>query len=272
MRRVIGGLVLVALATGTFGLAWAEQGPGQEPRPRQPLPGMREDAPPPEGRGPSRWPAAPGEWPRSRSGPKPGIFGPVTDEEVAQILEFLGQYLPEIRVDLEKMRDENPSLFQAYLRRMRFEIRQLKSLREEDEKAFQNALEEKRLRHRSRDLAARIRASTNDAERERLRAELREVVGKLFDAELLTREAHLKRLEEQLKRLREELKESGTRRTEEIEQRLERLINPPPARMPEEGGPPEEGGASEEGGRRPPKPPEAGHRPGPAPTTGQGGI
>ena len=263
MRWIVGGLVLATLAAGTLGPAWAEQGPIEEPRPRQPVPGVREGLPPPEGRGPSHGAGPPGEWSRGRTGPRPGIFGPVTDEEVAQILEFLGQYLPEIRVDLEKMRDENPSLFQAYMRRMRFEIRQLKSLRQEDEKAFQNALEEKRLRHRARDLAARIRAGTNDADRERLRTELREVVGKLFDVELITREAHLKRLEEQLKRLREELKESGTRRAQEIEQRLERFINPPPARPPEEGGPPAEGG---------PRPPERGGPPPAPPPPGNAGT
>ena len=233
MRRLMSVLALVTLAAV---VAAAAPGPDPDAPPPPPDAGPP-DGPPPQGQPPPHR-GGPGEHWRGRPGMRPGIFGPVTDEEIAQVLAFMGEFLPEIRADLEKMRDKDPQLFQAYMRRLRFEIRQLKSLRQQDEKAFQNAIEEKRLRHQSRDLAARWRASTDAAERDRLRAQLREVVGKLFDAELVTREAHLKRLEEQLKRLREELKASGTRRTETIEERLERLLNPPARPSDEEGPPP----------------------------------
>jgi polyhydroxyalkanoate synthesis regulator phasin len=171
----------------------------------------------------------------------PPIFRDATDEEIADIMAFTGQYLPWLRTDLEKMRQGDPDRFRQTCRRLRFEVSQLRALKERDAAAFQKAIEERQLRTRSQDLAAKIRAATDPKEKEGLTNELRQVLARMFDAEMVTREAHLRGLEERLESLRKELKDRATHRQEIIDRRLDETLkgspDPPPTSPPAEAQP-----------------------------------
>ncbi len=156
---------------------------------------------------------------------RPGPFGPLTDEEIEKVLAFLAEHLPDLHERVRSLKEENPVLFQAYLRRLRFEIHQLEWLRQHDRKAFREALEEKRLHLEARDLAARYRGTEDEAERERIAEELEGVLGRLFEAEMVAREAKIRRIEEGLKRLRKDLKEQAANKDRLVQERLERLLS-----------------------------------------------
>jgi len=174
----------------------------------------------------------------------PGIFRDVTDQDISDVLQFTQQHLPMLHEALQQMRESEPARFRALCRRLRFEIGQLKALKKTDEAAFQKALEEKQLQFLARNAADRLRAAQEPAERDRLRTQLRETVGKLFDAELATREAHIRLLEKKLEEIRAELRERAAQRDALLDKRLEEMIQSdsggpdrPPDRRPHEGPP-----------------------------------
>jgi hypothetical protein len=268
------GLVLAAalLAAATVAVAQTDEPKGTESSPQpdrhalRDRQGDRPDTPPPPEGGP------PGENGSPRLGMRPGrIFGPLTDEEIESILAFTSKYLPELRQELDRLRQDNPTMFTEDMRRLRFEIRQLEALQKRDEKAFQTALEERRLRLHARDLAAKTRAATDEAERTRLRTELCDVLGKLFDTEMVTREAEIHRLEERIKEVRDSLKERAAHRSQTIDKRLEKMLSGKDLESESHGNPPGTSHVEAGGPEKTPPPP-----PPPAPSkkntpSGQGG-
>ena len=138
----------------------------------------------------------------------------------------------------------HPARCRPLCRRLRFAIGHLTALNKTGEAAFQTALEEKRLQFLARSVADRLRAAQDPAERDRLRTQLRETVGKLFDAELATREAHIRLLEKKLEKIRAELRERAAQRDAILDKRLEEMIQSdsgrpdrPPHRGPRKGPP-----------------------------------
>ena len=169
----------------------------------------------------------------------PGIFRDVSDEDLEAILAFTREFLPWLNEGLDRARETDPERFRAVCRRLRFEIRQLRALKESDEAAFQKALEEKRLQFLARQVAERVRAAETDEDHQRLRQELRQTLVKLFDAELVTRDAQIRLLEKRLEDLREELKARAAKRETIVEKRLEEMLSaeadhhePPPPPPP----------------------------------------
>jgi hypothetical protein len=158
----------------------------------------------------------------------PAMWRDVTDDDVNDILAFTREYLPAMNADLVKIREADPAHFRQVCRRLRFEIRQLRALKADNPEAFGKAIEEKQLQVRARDLAATIRQTTDSAEQGRLRQELRSVLQRLLDAELVTRTAQIHRLEQALQRVRDEMRERQTNRDAFISKQLEDIIKAPP--------------------------------------------
>jgi len=156
----------------------------------------------------------------------PHIFRDVTDQDIAEIFAFVDEYMPWMRPDLEKTRDTDPDHFRQVCRNLRFEIAQLKSLKTQDEAAFRKAIEERQLRYRAQDLAAKARAATDPKERDALVEALRAVVDQLLAAEFATREAQIRQLEHRLDDLRQELKTRGASRPAIVNSRIEEMLKP----------------------------------------------
>ena len=174
-------------------------------------------------------PAQTGDHPRRPAGigeHNPAMFRDVTDEEVNDILAFTRENMPEVNAELVKMRDSDPSHFKQMCRRLRFEIRQLRELKTSNPEAFAKALEEKQLQAHARELAQSFRKSSDPAERDRLKTELRTTLQKLLDAELITKRAQVRRLEDNLKRFRDELQERETHRDDVVNKQIDEMTSP----------------------------------------------
>jgi hypothetical protein len=191
---------------GSTALAQGPAAMGEPPRAERPAPAEREDD---EGRRGMR--VAP-------------MFRDVTDEDVAEILKFVGEHMPWMKADLEKMRQSDAGRFRQVCRHLRFEIAQLQRLKEQDPGAFRRAIEEKQLKFRSQELAAKVRAAADPKERQAQRGELRGVLDRLFDAETATRAAQIRQLESRLLALRKELQDRAASRREIVDKRLEDML------------------------------------------------
>ena len=277
MRQVLTVLAFVLALVATWNLAMAEER-GPEPAPDEPRRGpaatdRQPGSPPPPHRqyGPRSLRPPEGERPRyeerRRSGRSPSIFREVTDEQIETILAFIDKHMPWRREALEEMRRSEPERFRLLCRRLRFEVAQLQHLKGRDEAAFRKAIEQRQLRMRAVDLAAKTRTAEDPQEKEAFTKELRKVIDRMFGLELATHEAHIRGLEERIEQLRRELKERAEHRQEIVEKRLKEALEgkpEPPFRGPSKGPPkgsPKRGKHYKEG-PRPDKP----RRDEPAPT------
>jgi len=148
------------------------------------------------------------------------VFRDVTDQEITDILAYVDKNMPWLRPDLDKMRQSDPDRFRQVCLHLRFEIDQLRILEKNDPEGFRKAIEEKQLRARATELAAKVRAATDDKERAALTEQLRGIIGKLFDAELVTREAQIRLNEKRLDDLRNDLKKRAAAREDIVKLRL----------------------------------------------------
>jgi len=231
----IGGLVAV-LAAGVALCAWwacvqaaepatatqnatTTQAPAQTPE--------KTARPPRGGPGGDGGPGKQGrEGPRGLGPERPfPMFRDVTDQEVIDILAYVDKNLPWLRPDLDRMKQNEADRFRQVCRHLRFEIEQLKDLEKRDPEGFRKAIEERQLRARATDLAVRARAATDDKEKAALTDQLRAAIGKLFDAELATREAQIRQNEKRLDDLRNDLKKRAANRDEIINTRLTDILS-----------------------------------------------
>jgi hypothetical protein len=175
------------------------------------------------------------------------MFRDITDEDVAQIMAFVGENMPWLKPELEKLKETDQARFRQVCRHMRFDIAQLKNLKESDPEAFKNAIEERLLRARAGELAVKIRAATDAVERDALKADLRKVIDQLFDKETLVRNAQIREVEKRLDVLRKDLQDRAAKRDEIVEKRVDDMVKGRPEGPPERSGPPQ----------GPPPPPES---------------
>jgi len=152
------------------------------------------------------------------------IFRDVTEADITEILAFVDENMPWMRPELDRTRAASPDQFRQLCRHLRYEIAQLKDLKERDPEGFRKAIEEKQLRFRAQDLANKARAATDPAERDALVEELRKIIDKLFDVELATREAQVAQLEGRMEALRQELKTRAANRQQIVKTRLDDML------------------------------------------------
>jgi len=231
MRNLPIALAAILLA------GWPVAAAAEPPREGPPPP----DRPaPPDRDGPSDQPrfGPPQHGPRSsRREGRPGghgggfrMFHTPDKEQIEELLTFVREHMPWRIAGLEKLREERPEMFKAVIRRLRFEVGQLKRLQKSDPKAFQAALDEGSLRYRSMELTGQIHKTDDPERRKALAAELRGVVERLLEAEQRAREAQVRELEKRLQDLRNQIRERAEHRKDIAEQLMQRLLAEPPKR------------------------------------------
>lgn len=150
--------------------------------------------------------------------------------EQAQEMTELSEQLSRRRVeDSEKLADEIRK--QAEMaERMAVEIPRMNvttywdAVRESDESLYQQLVQEWKLESTIQALAARVRAANESSQREKLVAELRDLLGSAFELKQENRRREIDQLEAELNTLQERLKERESLRARIIERRLRELI------------------------------------------------
>jgi len=240
MRNLILTLTTAALVGWLAAAASAADPDG--PGPEGPPPSMGPDQP----HRPRHAPTPPGPHRRGGRGPfgyqhVPPMFRDLTDKQIEEILAFVREKMPWRYERLKDLRESHPDAFRRLCRRLRFEIDQLQRLEKTNREAYEAALKEGRLRNDAADLVPRIRQTHSPDEKKRLVAELRDVLGRLFDAERKAREAQIHELEKRISQLRRQLADRAENRDRAIDHMLKWMLSTPQDTEDEEGPPPPTG-------------------------------
>ena len=148
----------------------------------------------------------------------------LTQEQEEAVIQYLKEVRPEQSERLLQIRENRPAVYRTFLSRAYREMRYMDEMKKTDPERYRIVEQEKQLESRSQEIAVQYRESTDESEKDRLRAELSDVLDRLFDLRQLNREFEIERLERRLA----EAKENNTKRLENkqaiIEQRLNELL------------------------------------------------
>lgn len=108
--------------------------------------------------------------------------------------------------------------------RQRVEQDYLDSLSESDRALYDQLVRERDMEAETLRLAQRYRRATTDAERETLRAQLRDKLGAMFDLKEANRREEVRQMEAALEELRQRMNERNAMRDAIIEHRLDELL------------------------------------------------
>jgi len=167
--------------------------------------------------------------PRNRNGrgARPELMvrrrrGPAVSDE--EIMTFLKKHLPKLHTWLQKLKEEKPDQYERQMRWMRFDLHRLRRLQKEAPEVFKAEITSRKLRLKTLRLAEQLRKTEDPEKRKQLKNELKQHLGELFDAKMISMKAHIEKLEQQLKKLKGTMKERAELKDKIIKQRLEDLV------------------------------------------------
>ncbi len=205
---------------------WREDGEGRDPGHEREHPNrdMREPREPREG--------MEGREGEGRNGPRPPNppMPPrqLSDEEVAEVLEFLRGWDPYRVQRLEQFRERNPHDYMRTLQESYFEMKRVQEMQKSNPEAFEEMKKERGLEMQSFQLGEQIRKSEDAAEKDKLKADLKPVLEQLFDVREKHKDQEIARLEEDLKRLKEQVEKRRKNKESVVERRLRELSGEQP--------------------------------------------
>jgi hypothetical protein len=166
---------------------------------------------------------------RSREGKgRPRLFGEdrFTEDKVKEVMAFAKKHFPEEHERLEALRKENPRRFRRAVRRLWWLYKRVQHLPPEIQAA---AVAKHRLNIDIFRMHRQIIQTDNQAEKTKLKKQLRDLLGKQFDNDQAVKEYKVKRLAQELAKLKAEIEQRKKDRKKIISKRLEMLMKPMPA-------------------------------------------
>ena len=156
--------------------------------------------------------------------PPPPAWVKLSDEDEQKIIQFSSTIDPNVRVNLENLKNENPDRYGRKIQRLYREYVFLKRLEEEEPQRYQEAIDLRKLSARADKLAEKYKKSDNDTERKQLKTDLKQILTNVFDLREKERFAEIDRIRTRLERLQTEMKERRENKNEIVENHLNKII------------------------------------------------
>lgn len=182
--------------------------------------------------------AAAGPEGTKKSTPKPEVKLPEFKGSDIQFTEdeqkffvYLNKYFPEEASGLEPF-ESNPKTYQKRFREKKSQFRRLWKGYKHNHKYGELLVQEVKLRRKRMAKLNELKAAEKKAVKQKLRAELKDIVSKEFDIAVKIKEIkynwlrlRIKRLEKELDRRQEEVKKLLNQKDSEVKKRVEELVN-----------------------------------------------
>ncbi|MGQ9650032.1 MAG: hypothetical protein ACUVXJ_07970 [Phycisphaerae bacterium] len=189
----------------------------------------------------------------------------MSPEQVAELMNFAEREFPKLHRRLVSLRETNPTMFRNMIRRVRGPVSEIVRIQQHDPKAARQLIDAHRIEVDLTELQSQYQAAKSDAQREQLKARMRELVIKRCEFRLRRLKAEITELEKRLEHAKKELAKREKDQDQVVDQELNRLLTSG-ATSPREGRLWSSGGPSPgfRGGKRDPGPPST--KPSDAPT------
>lgn len=180
----------------------------------------------------------------------------MSPEQVAELMNFAEREFPKLHRRLVSLRETDPTMFRKMIRRVRGPVSEIVRIQQHDPKAARRLIDAHRIEIDLTELQSQYQAARSDAQREQLKAKMRQLVAKRCELRLQRLKAEIAELEKRLERAKKEMASRERDQDQVIDQELNRLLTTG-ATSPGEGRFWSSGGPSPgfRGGRRGPGPP-----------------
>jgi len=164
-----------------------------------------------------------GEHGRPKAPPAPSA------ERIEQLLERMKTEQPEMYEHLMRLRGSDRRSFRRAIAGIDRLVRRLEELPRELREVV---VQQRRDRIARLRLVRQYRAAADPARREAIQAEIRRLVGRMFDADQKIKEHKVEQLARELEQLKADLADRASRREELIDKTVERLLTAPDTPRP----------------------------------------
>jgi len=152
-------------------------------------------------------------------------MGPaVTPELEERIFAFLKDFAPDRLEELQGLKRANRPEYARQLGDASRLMRDVEEVKKNDPEQYELMKTEGGLRRQVMDLARDCRNSEAKEDQQKLRGELQDVLGKLFDVKVQMRQREVDRLRRELERHEKAIKDARDRKDELVKERLRDLL------------------------------------------------
>lgn len=148
----------------------------------------------------------------------------ITPEKEREALDFLSVVAPFRLGDTKRLKSVQPQEYYRHISEVLSVKRRLDFVKRNDPEQYQLVLQETKMDQQSHNLAEQYRQTKNSEELNRLRAELRTLLGQLFDVRERNKQMEIQNLEKELNRLRNTMTERRKNKNQIVTLRLEELL------------------------------------------------
>ena len=157
--------------------------------------------------------------------PQPPAPTPVklSDEEYEALLKFYQQIDPDIRTKMGKLKVDEPYMHQHMLEHLYQEQIYLSRLEKEVPERYKEAIEMRRISAGTEKMAELYKQTDDNSEKKKIEADLRHMLGQLFDLREKEKVQEIERIRNRLGKLEQEMQERRKNREIIINNRLNEL-------------------------------------------------
>jgi hypothetical protein len=172
-------------------------------------------------------PGRPGEPGRESDRP----WQKVPEKRRLEVLKFVEEHFPRMWVEMNRLHENQPDRFRQRMRRIFPAILHMMEVNKRDPQMGSLMIRERQLDMRIRQTAMKFHKAPNAGEKRKLRREIHDLVGEVFDVQLRRRALEITSLESRLLELKGRLSGQKEMRDDLIQQRTQRLLKKKPPGM-----------------------------------------
>lgn len=175
--------------------------------------------------------AGPGDLPGPDGGPPPGehpggpMFGP-SQERIDRVMKFLDEHYPRLHERLTELREQDPRAFHRQLSRLLPRMPDLMSILDRNPELGKLIIDEHRLEMDIRDAIREYHRARNDADRDQLKEQIRDLISRQFDVRQEKLKLMIADMERELERKKQVLAEQAARKDKLIDRDLRQRLDP----------------------------------------------
>jgi hypothetical protein len=147
---------------------------------------------------------------------------PLSEEEIFQWVE---QYVPSGVSELKDLKQEAPEVYAHRIREVANEIRHLETVKQRDPEMFERLVKAENLEHKSWKLSGEIARTQDPEKKKQLTAQLKDMLGEIFEIRLEERSLEIKELENEINKIKTLIEERKANKGAIIDRHLNEMLS-----------------------------------------------
>ena len=147
----------------------------------------------------------------------------LSEKDIEKVMKWLRENEPEMLEKLEGFREREPGAYYHFLREVFMKMERMEEFKKRDPEGYKRMIETSKLDKKIWELMKKYKHAESDEARDKIKAELKQVLSRLFDLKQAQHKAEIEELEKEVAKLKEIYKHHKENKEQIIEERLKEL-------------------------------------------------